>query len=207
MAFDSAASNLTPGDTNGTRDVFVDKRDGAGDLQGTLTNVSQELNTDSTNPSLSGENDHGGEVRRVRVRRQVLASVTGAGEAGSGRRAEGRRHLEFVVYSAGGTVKLGPDGGICTVAPGANPDIQTNGKGAAYVRSGAIKYLAWTPTGCDDGGASDRDGKEITADVPKTGKAGPGPARTRARRQRLLRRLRVDPDEPVRRQLLGLGRR
>src|SRR5258707_14955942 len=41
FAFDSAASNLTPGDTNGTRDVFVLKRTpGEGNLGGTLVRAS-----------------------------------------------------------------------------------------------------------------------------------------------------------------------
>ncbi|UGS35805.1 hypothetical protein [Capillimicrobium parvum] len=179
MAFDSAASNLTPGDTNGRRDVFVDKRvGGEGNLQGALTNVSQELDTDSTNPSLSGENDTAAKCVVFQSGGNVyMASVTGAGKPrklarGGSPKVDGT--CEFVVYSAGGSVKLWDrDGGICTVARGSNPDIQTNGKGAAYVRRGSIKYLAWTPTGCDDG-RLDRDGREITADVPRTGRAGPG---------------------------------
>jgi len=183
MAFDSADSSLTPGDTNGKRDVFVLKRTGGeGNLQGTLANVSEKLDSDSSNPSLSGENstpakcvvfESGGSV--------YMASVSGSGKPrklarGGSPKVDGT--CEFVVFESGRAIKLwdandGRGGGVCTVARGANPDIQTNGKGAAYERGGAIKYLAWTPTGCDDGNL-DRDGREITADVPKKGKVGPG---------------------------------
>lgn len=183
MAFDSAASNLTSGDTNGKRDVFVDKRvGGEGNLQGTLTNVSAKLDTDSTKPSLSGEGNipakcvvfqSGGNV--------YMASVSGQGKPdklvrGSSPKVDGV--CEFVVYEHAGKIKLwdanaNRGGGTCTVATGTNPDIQTNGKGAAYERGGFIRYQAWTPTGCT-GDTLERDGKEIVVDVPKKGKPGPG---------------------------------
>jgi hypothetical protein len=61
FAYDSAASNLTSGDTNGTRDVFVLKRTpGEGNLGGTLVRASvnnqgQGGNGPSLKPSLDGQ--------------------------------------------------------------------------------------------------------------------------------------------------------
>jgi hypothetical protein len=183
MAFDSAASNLTPGDTNGKRDVFVVKRAGGeGNLQGTLTNVSEKLASDSTKPSLSGENDTAAKCVVFQSGGDVyMASVSGKGRPdkltrGTSPKVDGT--CEFVVFQRGGTIMLwdensGKNGAACTVANGANPDIQTNGKGAAYESGRSIKYQAWTPTGCD-GGKLDRDGREITVDVPKSGRPGGG---------------------------------
>jgi hypothetical protein len=63
FAFDSAASNLTPGDTNGTRDVFVLKRKpGQGNLGGDLVRASinsagEPGNGPSIKPSLDGQGD------------------------------------------------------------------------------------------------------------------------------------------------------
>jgi hypothetical protein len=62
---------------------------------------------------------------------------------------------------------------VCNVGRGANPDIQTNGKGAAYERGGSIKYQAWNPAGCEDG-KLDKVGGLVTVDKPKTGSAGAG---------------------------------
>jgi hypothetical protein len=63
FAFDSAASNLTPGDTNGARDVFVLKRtSGDGKLGGDLVRASVNSKGESGNgpslkPSLDGQGD------------------------------------------------------------------------------------------------------------------------------------------------------
>ncbi|HYZ29561.1 MAG TPA: hypothetical protein VE570_10925 [Thermoleophilaceae bacterium] len=63
FAYDSAATNLTAGDTNGTRDVFVLKRTpGEGNLSGTLVRASvnsqgQGGNGPSLKPSLDGQGD------------------------------------------------------------------------------------------------------------------------------------------------------
>src|SRR5262245_44223795 len=63
-AFGSAASNLTPGDTNGRFDVFVLKRhEGAGALGGNLSRASvgsngQQANGDSSSPSVDGDTHH-----------------------------------------------------------------------------------------------------------------------------------------------------
>ena len=63
FAYDSAASNLTSGDTNGTRDVFVLKRTpGEGNLGGTLARASVNSkgeggNGPSLKPSLDGQGD------------------------------------------------------------------------------------------------------------------------------------------------------
>jgi hypothetical protein len=63
FAFDSAASNLTSGDSNGTRDVFVLKRTpGEGNLGGTLVRASVSSsgvsgNGPSLKPSLDGQGD------------------------------------------------------------------------------------------------------------------------------------------------------
>jgi hypothetical protein len=63
FAFDSAASNITSGDTNGARDVFVLKRTpGEGNLGGTLVRASVSSagvggNGPSLKPSLDGQGD------------------------------------------------------------------------------------------------------------------------------------------------------
>lgn len=63
FAYDSTASNLTEGDTNGTRDVFLLKRDpGEGNLGGELVRASVNSkgeggNGPSLKPSLDGQGD------------------------------------------------------------------------------------------------------------------------------------------------------
>jgi hypothetical protein len=177
MAFDSSAA-LTPGDTDGKRDVYVLKRTGGeGNLAGTLSNVSKTLNTDSTLPSLSGE----GSKKPKCVVFQSGGKIYLAGLGGNPKEIAGGSKptvdgsCEFIVYRGGGGVRLYDlgDDESCGVGRGSNPDGQTNGKGAAYERGGSIKYQAWNPAGCEDG-KLDKDGGEVTADKPKTGSAGAG---------------------------------
>jgi hypothetical protein len=183
MAFDSAASNLTSGDSNGQRDVFVLQRTGGeGNLGGTLINLTAGRSTPSVKPSLAGEAstrpaclvfESAGGVYRSNLRSLPRAAAPTKLASGSSPKVDGT--CEFVVFVAGGQVRLWDrdQARPCTIARGANPDIQTNGKGAAYERGGSIYYQAWNPAGCD-GRRLDRAGREVLVDQPASGSAGGG---------------------------------
>jgi len=55
VAFDSSASNLVSGDTNGARDVFVHDRQGGGTTRVSVTSDGAQGGTGSWNPSISAD--------------------------------------------------------------------------------------------------------------------------------------------------------
>lgn len=172
VAFDSAATNLVSGDTNGARDVFLKVRStpGAnGNFNGTLRRVSvgargRQANGNSQRASIDGDTS-----RRPRC---VVFESTATNLA-SGDRANdsdiflhdvrtrrttlvSSRHrnatngivdgeCEYVTYSSGNRVYVRALKLRKTfqVARGANPDQATNGKGVAYERGGQIYYQAF----------------------------------------------------------------
>lgn len=167
MAYDSAATNLVTGDTNGKRDVFLLTRAaGAGNLGGSLRIVSvagasSPANGDSLNPAIDGDAkraprcvvfestatnldradrapDSDVFLRDLRRRRTSLVSV----RAANGRNAVVDGECEFVSYEAAGSVwvrdlKLRKS---FKLDRGGNPDQSTNGKGVVYERGGQIYH-------------------------------------------------------------------
>lgn len=168
-AFDTTASNLVNGDNNGKRDVIIFRRSvGEGNLGGTLAIASlnsqgEQANDDSQRPRLDGSsnrdphcvvfesvatnldardkaNDVDVFLRDVRRNRTTLVST-----AGSGAHADIDNVCEVVVYSGGNRIWVYD---IKTkkrfvVGRGTDPDMQNNGKGVAYERSGQVFYQAF----------------------------------------------------------------
>lgn len=169
VAFDSAATNIVEGDTNGKRDVFLKTRSQPGDngnFNGTMTRVSiprrgAQANGDSQNPSISGDTKRrpncvvfestatnmargdrspDSDIFLYDIRRKRTTLVSvGARNARNGV-VDGE--CEFVTYEAGGRVYVR---GLklkstTRIDTGSNPDQATNGKGVAYERSGQIYY-------------------------------------------------------------------
>lgn len=169
-AFDSEGTTLTPGDLNGHRDVFVVRRNpGGGNLTGVVERASVgpggvEANGPSWQPSLDGEtrasphcvtfqsaatNLHPADqtpdvdvyVRELRRGRTLLVSPA-QGDA-TGATVDGR--CETVVFAAGSSVWVThlASGRTFRLAPGADPDQQTNGEGAVYERGGQVWYRSF----------------------------------------------------------------
>jgi hypothetical protein len=177
FAFDSAATNLTANDNNGTRDVFVLKRTpGEGNLGGTLVRASinsagQPGNGPSIEPSLDGQGnvrphcvafestatnldprDTTGDsdifLRNLKTNKTTLVS-TGNFDDAHNARIDGE--CDFVIFEDAGKIwgrdmrakikeKKGKAGQVVYIAQGTNPDIETDGKGAAYERNDQIYY-------------------------------------------------------------------
>jgi len=162
-AFTSAATNLVPGDTNSALDVFVLHRNGMGGgiERVSVSSAGAQANGDSTSPSVDGTNGHGPHCvafqstatnldpadsspdsdiyvrdlasHRTRV---VAPGMTDAEHP----TIDGDCHL--VTFDAGGTVYVAKiDGGApLAIAPGSQPDQETDGRGVTYVRNGQIWY-------------------------------------------------------------------
>jgi hypothetical protein len=178
FAYDSAATNLTPGDTNGTRDVFVLKRTpGEGNLGGTLVRASVNSageggNGPSIKPSVDGQGDkvrphcvafestatnldprdRTGDsdifLRNLKTNKTTLVS---AGNFNDAHDAKIDGECNFVIFENAGKIwgrdlrtkikeKKGKVGQVVFIAQGTNPDIETDGKGAAYERNNQVYY-------------------------------------------------------------------
>ncbi|HEY7629462.1 MAG TPA: hypothetical protein VH817_02110 [Thermoleophilaceae bacterium] len=166
-AFGSAASNLTPGDTNGRFDVFVLRRHSAtGSLGGDLSRASvnskgQQANGDSSSPSVDGDTHHSPHcvafqstatnlsaadpmpdsdiyVRNLRTRRTILASPTQTNAIQPS--IDGG--CETVTFDAMGVVFVRDllSGRTYRIGAGDQPAQQPDGKGVVFVRGGQI-YL------------------------------------------------------------------
>jgi hypothetical protein len=169
ISFDSAASNLVPGDTNGQRDVFVIGRAvGGANLAGKLDLASKGRGSTLSNgpsyePSLDGQTrvvphclsftsqatnlDRGDRspdpdiyLRDLRTRTTRLVSRGFAGATHSV--VDGR--CTIVSFAARGSVWLASLRSHRTffVARGREQDLQTNGRGVAYVDRGQVWYRA-----------------------------------------------------------------
>ena len=169
VAFDSAATNLVQGDTNGRRDVFLKTRSvpGAnGNFNGTMSRLSvgrggAEANGDSQKPSIDGDarrrphcvvyestatnlargdSSSDSDVFLYDTRRRRTTLVSvGVRNAVDGV-VDGE--CEFITFSDGRHVYVRALDLRKTfrLARGANPDQATNGKGAAYERGGQVYY-------------------------------------------------------------------
>src|SRR4051794_6067238 len=178
FAFDSAATNLTTADTNGTRDVFVLKRTpGEGNLGGDLVRASvssagQPGNGPSLKPSLDGQGDKrrphcvvfestatnldakdktGDSDIFLRNLKTNKTSLVSRGNFNDAHNAKVDGECDFVVFENAGKIwgrdlrpkikeKKGKAGQVVFIAQGTNPDIETDGKGAAYERSNQVYY-------------------------------------------------------------------
>lgn len=169
VAFDSAATNIVPGDTNGRRDVFLKRREvpGAnGNFNGTLSRISAgrggaPANGDSQKPAIDGDNK--------RAPHCVVYESTATNLASGDRTPDSdiflydtrRRRTTLVSVGVRNAVDAIVDGECESVtfsdgrsvyvralklrktvriARGANPDQATNGKGVAYERGGQVYY-------------------------------------------------------------------
>ena len=170
MGYDSAATNLVSGDSNGKRDVFVRTR-GADEesIAGTTARVSvstkgSQSNGDSTEPSIDGDTKRSPHCVTfqstatnldradrssdsdifLRDLRRHTTTLVSAGSTNA-RHGVVDGECEFVTYEAGGRVIVRDleDGKSHTVGRGSSPDQQTSGKGVAYERGGQIYYQAF----------------------------------------------------------------
>ncbi len=197
MAYDTGASNLVGGDSNGRRDVILFTR--SSELQGSLTRVSvgpggRQANGDSQNASIDGDykrNPHcvafessatnldprdrspdwDVYLRDLRRRKTELISVGNSGA----RTGVVDGECEFVTYEAGGRIfvrDLEHDK-TYPIARGTDPDQQTNGKGVAYERGNQVYYQGYFRKFNKGKSIIKKDGRETLASAGARG-AGNG---------------------------------
>jgi hypothetical protein len=167
VAFDSSATNLVVGDSNGRRDVFVlFKARGAGEMGGRLVRVSvgargSQGNGDSSSPSVDGTTGsaphciafesratnlaprakfHTASVYLHDLRRHTTTLVSAGSRSAGEPSIDGR--CRTVAYQGDGWVLLKDlsSGRLLRIAPGENPDQQTDGRGVAFDSGGQV-YL------------------------------------------------------------------
>jgi hypothetical protein len=202
MAFDSAATNVVPGDANGKRDVFLFERNGGFSLSGRLSLVSvssrgAKANGDSVMPSLDGDtkrsphcvtfestatnldradrsSDRDVFLRDLRRRTTTLVSV-GVRNA---RNSVVDGECEFVTFEASRSVWVRDLEAEKShrIARGTDPDQQTSGKGVAYVRGGQIYYQAFQKVFNKGNPTVKRTARELLVSRGSAGR-GNGPSR------------------------------
>jgi hypothetical protein len=185
-AFTSAASNLVGGDSNGMYDVFALHRNGLG---GSIQRVSvasdgSQANGDSSNPSVDGDTHHSPHciafqstatnldprdptpdsdifVHRMGNDRTRLVSV--GIDSATNPSIDGA--CSTVTYEAGGTVFVTNlnTGDRIAIAPGTQPDQQTDGNGVVYVRDGQVWLQRFRAT---RRGIRKRGGEQIVSAGP-----------------------------------------
>ena len=169
IAYDSVATNLVPGDTNGRRDVFLKVRDvpGAnGNFNGQLRRVSvgrrgAQANGDSQKPAIDGDTRRrphcivfestatnldradrtsDSDVYLYDTKRRRTSLISL--RAKNARNAGVDGECEVVTYESRGGVYVRSLKLRKTfkIARGTNPDPATNGKGVAYERGGQVYY-------------------------------------------------------------------
>ena len=176
IAYDSAAANLVPGDSNGVRDIFVMKRSKRFDgtlLRASVSSSEHQANGESIKPSLDGQAvTGGGAVKPKCVVFQSKATNLAPGDSStdwdvylrnlhtgktkllSGGVSDDARdpvvdgHCRTVTFEAGGKVYVQDigSGKRISIANGYNPDQQTDGEGVAYDRGGQVYYHAFKPS-------------------------------------------------------------
>jgi hypothetical protein len=170
MAYDSQASNITPDDANGHRDVFLVTRSQPGtnsDFSGPTSIVSVSSagtpsNGDSSKPAIDGGNsphcivfestatnldahdnnpDSDIYIRDLRRRTTKLVSLN----LTNAENPSIDMKCQVVAFDAAGAVWVRDlvKQKTIRIAPGTNPSLQTNGKGVAYERGGHIFYQAF----------------------------------------------------------------
>lgn len=172
MAYDSAATNLVPGDTNGVRDVFVFSRSSPGangDFDGSLslasiTNQGKPANGPSERPNVDGDkktkphcivfesqatnldaHDSNPDADIfIRDLKRKTTKLVSFGLANAHHPSiDGR--CDSVTFEASGSVYLRDltKAKTLKIGSGTNPDQQNNGKGVAFERGGQIYYQAY----------------------------------------------------------------
>jgi hypothetical protein len=162
-AFTSAASNLVGGDSNGRLDVFVLHRNGMGGAinRVSVSSAGAQGNGDSSSPSVDGTNGRGPHCVAFQSNATNLAPrdtspdsdvfvrnlargttwVIAPGVVNASHPTiDGACHL--VTFEAGGVVYVANinGGAPLAIAPGTQPDQETDGRGVTYVRDGQIWY-------------------------------------------------------------------
>ena len=166
VAYDSAATNLVPGQTSdGHHHIFLLTRNGLG---GTLQQVDPNAGGDSIKPSLDGQTKSGnGAVTPHCVVFQSTSKLAKGGSASgwsiylydtnskkisliSGNKPNARDGVvdgqcDYVTYESNGTVYVYwiAQKHSFAIARGFNPDQETDGKGVAYDRDGQVYYQAF----------------------------------------------------------------
>lgn len=191
MAYDTAATNIVAGDSNGRRDVVVAQREGGSPAIASVARGGGAGNGDSRKPSLDGDTrsaphclafeststdlakgdssaDSDVFLRELRRGQTQLVSV---GHSGA-RDAVVDGECEFVTYSARGKVFVRDIKRDTTtsVARGSNPDQQTSGKGVAYERGGQVFYQAFQRVFNKGKPKVKKIGREVIVSVGRAGR-------------------------------------
>jgi len=199
-AYDTAATNIVPGDTNGTRDVMLVQRASGVTTRVSVSSGGAQANGDSRRPSIDGDvrraphcvafestasnlasgdgsSDSDVFLRELRGGRTTLVSV---GHTGA-KSAVVDGECEFVTYEAGGRVFVRDlaAGKTTTLGAGTNPDQQTNGKGVAYERGGQIYHQAFQKVNLKGSGGRKKGIRKIgRAVLASAGARGAGNGRS-----------------------------
>lgn len=166
MGFESTATDLAAGDTNGKKDVFLlERTQGEGSVGGNLSigsvsSAGQPGNGDSSNGALDGEGTHclvfqststnldpkdTSPDSDIFLRDLNTKQTSGISAKGNATDPSIDGKCKFVTYAAGGKIFVYDikDKKTAPIARGTNPDETTNGKGVAYERGGQIYFQAY----------------------------------------------------------------
>lgn len=190
MAYDTVATNVVAGDTNGRRDVIVGGRGGGAIRMASVAAGGGPANGDSSNASLDGDTRRSPHCVAFESTASNLAKGDSSGDSDvflrelrggntqlvsighSGRNAVVDGECEFVTYSAGGKVFVRDlkRKKTTAVARGSNPDQQTSGKGVAYERGGQIFYQAFQRVFNKGNPTVKKIGREIVVSAGRSGR-------------------------------------
>lgn len=172
IAYDSSATNIVAGDTNGQRDVFVHVRSNPGangDFDGTdviasVTSSGSPANGASENPNIDGDKKHAPHCVVFQSAATNLAAQDSNPDSDIFIRDLRRKTTKLVSFGLSNAENPSIDGACETVTfdasgavyvrdlvknktlkigVGVNPQQQSNGKGAAFARGGHIYYQAF----------------------------------------------------------------
>ena len=196
MAYDTAATNIVPGDTNGARDVILVQRGSGAATRVSVGAGGVQANGASGRPSIDGDGkraphcvafestasnlaagDSAGDsdvfLRELRGGRTTLVSAGHTGATSAVVDGE----CDFVTYEASGGVFVRDikAGKTTRLGSGSNPDQQTNGKGVAYERGGQIYYQAFQKVNLKGSGGKKKGIKKLGgAKLASKGRSGSG---------------------------------
>ncbi|HEY7630548.1 MAG TPA: hypothetical protein VH817_07605 [Thermoleophilaceae bacterium] len=162
-AFTSAASNLVDNDSNGRLDVFVLHRNGMGGAisRASVSSNGVQGNGDSSGPSVDGTNGRSphcvafqststnldpadtspdSDIYLRNLSRGTTRVIAPGAVDATDPTIDGA--CELMTYEAGGVVYVVSvhHGAPLAIAPGTQPDQETDGRGVAYVRNGQVWY-------------------------------------------------------------------
>jgi hypothetical protein len=200
IAYDSTASNIVSGDANQRRDVFVLARSQPGtsaNFQGTtsivsVTNTGQPANGDSQKPIMDGgssphcivfestatnldnhDNNTDSDIY-IRDLKRKTTKLVSLGLANAHNDSIDTK-CTVVAFDANGAVWIRDlvKQKTARIAGGTNPDLQSNGKGVAYVRGAHIYYQAFVRK-FRAGNNFVKLGREVAVDRNQSGQMGSG---------------------------------